>query len=66
VSDDEERVANIREIVGHLIGERVVDITQHDRDEHAEEGACYVALHFEGGTTIKFNVGADGFQVVVP
>ena len=59
-----EPYATVREFMGGCIGQRVVDITQHDEDEFREEGLSFVSLHFEDGTTVTFNVGDDGTIVV--
>lgn len=61
-----EPYANVREFMGGCIGQRVIDITQHDEDEFQEEGLSFVMLHFEDGTTVTFNVGDDGTIVVAP
>lgn len=53
--------ANIREILGFAVGKRIVDVTQHDEEEWKESRACYVELLLEGGGTIRFNVGDEGF-----
>lgn len=54
--------ANIREMLGELIGQRVVDITQHDEEDWRARGESFVCLHFEGGGTLTFPIGADGFK----
>jgi hypothetical protein len=58
---DSENYANIRKILGELIGKRVVDITQHDKDEFEENGHSYVMLMFEDGLWAKFLVEDSGF-----
>jgi hypothetical protein len=60
VSD--EPYANIREILGYFIGCRLVDITQHDREEWEEDGSCYIMLHFDNGLTMTFPIGDAGFD----
>lgn len=45
---------NIREILGHLVGKRVMFISQHDEDEIARGGDSYVELIFEDSNTLKF------------
>ena len=60
-----ETYSNIREILGHLIGRKLVEITQHDEDEFLEDGRSYVQLMFEDGDHIKFFVGDDGFSYSV-
>ena len=59
--DSEEVYANIREVLGWAVGQKIVDVTQHDEDEFKEDGRSYVMLMLEGGGYIKFFVGDDGF-----
>lgn len=54
MADEETRYANIRQILGHLIGRELMDITQHDEDEFRESGECFVCLMFKGGGTVTF------------
>lgn len=54
--------SNIRDIIGSLIGHRLVDITQQDPDEFEETGESYVMLHFDDGTYLKFPVADSGFR----
>jgi hypothetical protein len=54
--------SNIRDILGRLIGLRVVDITQHDEEEFKEDGACFIMLMFEDGSYLRFPIGDDGFS----
>lgn len=66
MSDD--RYTNVRhpELLGPFVGLRVVDITQHDREEWEETRQSYVALHFENGQTVHFPIGDDGFEIQGP
>lgn len=50
---------NIRELLGHLIGQKLVDITQDDAEDRALGRDPFVVLMFENGDTLQFNV-ADG------
>jgi hypothetical protein len=61
MNENEEVYANIRQILGHLVGQRVVDVTQHDRDEWDETGQSYVMIQFASGSWVKFYVGDAGF-----
>ena len=58
--------ANIRDLeaLGPLLGQRIVEITQHDKDEWQETGRAYVMLHFENGMSLKFWIGDDGFEIL--
>lgn len=62
---DDEHYVNVRDanVLGPFVGQRVVDITQHDADEFAETGCSYVCFHFENGGTVTFPIGDDGFDV---
>ena len=64
MSDD--TYANVRDFLGFLIGARVVDITQHDREEWEEERRSYFVLHFDTGATLECPVGDEGFDVFDP
>lgn len=55
----DEAYSNIRDILGDLMGARVVDITQHDEDEFAADGRSYVMILFDNGRYVKFFVGDD-------
>ena len=57
-----ESYANIRSILGYLIGRTVTDVTQHDKDEWDSEKACYIMLMFDDGSWLKVPVGNDGFD----
>lgn len=39
--------------LGHFIGERILDITQHDEDEDEAQHA-FVMVHTESGGSMKF------------
>jgi hypothetical protein len=58
--------STVRDFLGQLIGQRLIEITQHDEEEFVEEGASYIALHFEDGTTVTFDIGDDGAVGVTP
>lgn len=51
------------ELLGPFLGQRVVEITQQDRDEFVAEHQSYVALHFENGATLRFPIGDAGFDI---
>jgi len=59
MNDEEEIHANIRSILGPLIGRKLLDITQHD---NAEEEGSFIQLHFDDGSYLKFPIGEAGFQ----
>lgn len=49
-------------VLGPIIGARVVDVTQHDQEDFQEDGSR-VFLHFDNGYTVTFRIGEDGFDV---
>lgn len=59
-------MSNIRDFLGHLLGRRVVEITQHDPEDF-KQGECFVTLHFEEGTTLVFPIDkTKGFAISKP
>lgn len=64
MAEDEPEIvySNIRQILGLVIGKKLVDITQHDKDEFRETGQSYIQFHFEDGIYIKIPIGEDGFH----
>jgi hypothetical protein len=48
-------VGNIRELIGHLIGKRLLDISQQD-PEQLETDDPFIQLMFEDGNTLTFFV----------
>lgn len=62
---DEPDYSTIRKLVGHIIGQTVVDITQHDEEEFKADGKSYIMLMFSGGDYLKVYVG-EGIIVSEP
>jgi len=58
----EDVYSNIRDILPGVIGKRIIDITQHDQEEFATDGLCYVMLMLDDGSYLKFFIGDDGFS----
>lgn len=52
----EEPYANIREIIGELIGAKIVDITQHDQEYFERTGRSFVDLMFDTGNVLRIYV----------
>jgi len=61
VEDGEQVYANIRQILGKFIGQKLLDIKQHDEEEYKETKQSYVMLMFETGY-IKYYVSDDEFD----
>lgn len=49
----DESYANIREIMGELIGQKVVDITQHDEDYFQVHNRGFIDLMLDGGDVLR-------------
>ena len=54
MTDKPEFHANIREILGHLINKRLVEITMHDEEDLDAGKDGFVELMFEDGNTLRF------------
>jgi hypothetical protein len=68
VADDGDIYSNVRDpgMLGPLVGQRVIEITQHDREEFDENGESRIYLHFENGWTLSFPIGDAGFTIGEP
>lgn len=55
----EEPYSNIRNIIGELIGKRVLEITQHDPEYFERTGRSFVDLMFESGDVLRIYVHGD-------
>ncbi len=55
----DEAYSNIRQILGNAIGRRIVDITQHDKEDFDQDGKCFVMFMLEDGHYIRFDLGED-------
>jgi hypothetical protein len=57
---------NIRELLACFVGERLVDVTQDDRDARDEASPnAEVFLHFGNGQTLHFWVNeVTGFEIL--
>ena len=68
MSDDDGVYVNVRDpdMLGPFIGQRVIEVTQHDKDEFEETKQSYIAIHFENGGTLTFPIGDAGFRVQLP
>ena len=62
MDDAEETYANVREFIGHLIGKRIIDITQQDKDEWEESGQAYIMFMFDDGNYFKVFIGDEGID----
>lgn len=59
----EEPYANIREVLGILLQQRVIEITQHDPEDWAASRDSFICLHFENGVTLRIPVGDEGIHL---
>lgn len=60
-SDAEDCAENLRELIGYLCGQKVIDITGTDWDEVKRGEPNEVELLFEDGSTLTFLVDS-GFH----
>ncbi len=64
MSEDEDNspdvFENIRDVLGPLIGQKLVDITQSDEEEE-RDFLPYVMFMFEDGSYVKFPMTKHGF-----
>lgn len=61
---DEQKLSNIREHLGWLIGRTVVEVTAGDPSfipDHDESDAWTVVLHLDNGGTLEIPISDDGF-----
>ena len=61
---DPVQLSNIREHLGWIMGQKVVDVTANDPDALPDgdpEDGWFVVLHFENGGTLEFPVD-EGFH----
>lgn len=67
-AEDDPIYENIRapELLGPVHGQRVVDITQHTREEWEVTREARIYLHFENGYTVSFPIGDAGFDIEPP
>lgn len=56
------------DILGDVIGQRLIDVTDGPEDDSLdEEGNYYVFFHFGNGYTVKMKVDEiEGFEVLAP
>ena len=58
---------NIRELLGHLQGQRLIEITAEDQEDRDAGRDGYVELMFENGNTVKFFlVDGDDYKCGFP
>lgn len=65
---DDPTYSNVRhpDLLGPLLQQRLVEVTQHDKSEFEENGESRIYLHFENGYTLSFPVGDAGFDIAPP
>lgn len=54
------------DLLGPIIGQRCVEVTQHDAEEFEENGESRIYLHFENGMTVSFPIEDAGFTINDP
>ena len=68
MADDDRPYENIRDpdLLGPIVGQRVVEVTQHDAAHFKDTGESFFELHFENGYTLHVPIGDDGFDISPP
>ena len=51
--------ANIRELIGEFIGQKVIEITQHDEEYFKRTGRSFIDLMFDSGDVLRIYVLID-------
>lgn len=57
---------NIRGVLGHMVGQKIIDITQHDSEEYEQDGKTYIMFMLEGGDYFKVFLSEEGFDCSMP
>lgn len=65
---DDNVYENVRcpELLGPLLKQRVIEITQHDKGHFETTGEAFIELHFENGYTLHLPIGDAGFDIQPP
>lgn len=61
---DEPYVTIRRTCIARVVGARIVDVTQHDQDEHAERGS-FVEFLFDNGLALRVERDPDGGEFML-
>jgi hypothetical protein len=61
---DDDAYAQIRTLLKEFIGERLVEVTQHDAEDFVPGGQSDVYLHFGNGQTLHFLIDDKGFEIL--
>ena len=67
ITGDGESYANIRDgsLLGPILQQRIVEITQHDEEEFHETGEGFVCLHFENGYTLRLAITEEEGRILL-
>lgn len=67
-NNDDAIYANVRhpDMLGPILGQRVVDVTQHSAEEWAETHESRIYIHFENGYTVSFPITDAGWSIESP
>jgi hypothetical protein len=61
----EKEYVTIRGMIGDLIGSKIVDISQHDKEEYLSTGQGFVMLMLDNGATMRIPLRVGAPAVVV-
>ena len=50
----EEDYVTIRNILGEMVGKKLIEITQHDEETFKKTGRAFIDLMFDSGDFIRF------------
>lgn len=66
--DNSHSYVNVRDhgVLGPIVGQRVLEVTQQDPDEFAEKQETRIYFHFENGYTVSFPIDDAGFDISPP
>lgn len=54
-----EEYSTIRDVIGEIVGQSVVDVTQHDKEHWDQTGESFVEFLFANGATLRFVIADD-------
>ena len=62
---ENEEYANIRGIIGEFVGQKVLDITQHDEEYFKRTGRSFVDFMFDSGDVLRIYITGGGICMSV-
>lgn len=59
----EERYASIRDLLGEVVGQTIVDITQHDAEFFDRTGKTFIQFMLSSGDTLRIYIQDHGMVI---